>query len=185
VGEFNYTLDKIEKYIIGKQIALCIMQDNRYRTTEERCQKFNINNIQVKYQNGTKDYKKCISKFSDLKVSGFTKKHYDIVSKINSDEKLNIFSTGMSGIISAACFNPKNIYIIGLDFYNKNVKPYYVKESKDIPGIAQIEKSIKGLRAGMIESINSICNNFQNTEFYLYTTYKMIKSKENLHVIYV
>lgn len=187
-GEFNHTLYKIEKYISGKQIVLCLMQYDRYRTTEENCQKFNINNMQIERQVGTDKYEEYISKFTDLKVVGFTKKHYDIVRKINKgifNEDLNFFSTGILGIISALYFNPKNIYIIGLDFYNKNVKPYFVKEDKDISNIGQIEDSIKYLRTGMIKNINSICNNFRDIDLYLYTTYRGIKSKDNLHVIYV
>ena len=184
-GEFNHTLHKIGRYINGKKIVLCVMQHNRYRTTKENCQKFNINNIQIQCQDGTKEYRKCVSKFPDLKVSGFTKKHYDIVEKVNFGKDLSVFSTGLSGILSALYFNPKNIYVIGLDFYNKNVKRYFVKEDKDIPGIEEIEKSIKGLRKGMIKSMYNICDNFKDTNLYLYTTYKGVKSKNNLHVIYV
>ena len=98
---------------------------------------------------------------------------------------VSIFSTGMAAIVSALYFNPRDIHIIGMDFYNKNVKPYFVKEDMDIPYIGQIERSIKGLRGGMIESINSICDNFRNTNLHLYTTYRGIKSRDNLCVRYV
>ncbi len=187
-GEFNHTLHRIKKYICNKQIVLCIMQHNRYRTTKENCCEFDIHNIQVRCQGGTKRYRKCMSKFPDLKVSGFTKKHYEIVNKINnknSDINHSIFSTGIGGIVSALYFDPKEIHIIGLDFYNKNVKPYFIREDKDLSNARRIEQSIRGLRKGMIESINSICNNFRNINLYLYTTYRGVKSKDNLCVRYV
>jgi len=187
-GEFNNTLDKIGKYITGKDIVLCIMQLGRYRTSKKNCVKFNIKNIQVHYQNATPHHKTCIKNFSDLKVIGFSKRHYEIVSMINNynpEGCKSIFSTGMLGIVSALYFNPKDIYIIGLDFYNRSVKPYFVKEDMDISDDDRIEKSIKGLRDGMLESIYSICELFPEINLHIYTTYDGIKSKGNLNVIYV
>lgn len=187
-GEFNNTLYKIEKYLIGKEIVLCTMQQFRYRTSEQNCKKFNIKNIQVSSQEGTIDHRKCIKKLSDLKVIGFAKKHYEIVDRINKNNRIkvgSIFSTGMSGVISALYFNPKDIYIIGLDFYDKSVKPYFVREDMDDPYVERIDFSIKGLRKGMIEGIYSICGAFPNINLHLYTTYGGIKSKNNLNVIYV
>ena len=184
-NKFNKEFQFSVEYIINKQIVLCTMQPNRYRTTEDNCLKFNINNIQISSQRGTKKHKKYIPRFPDLKVSGFTKKHYQIVKKISTDEDHSIYSTGMSGIVSALYFNPKKIYIIGLDFYNKDVKPYYIKEDKDVSYVGHINKSAKGLREGMIKSIYNVCNNFQDIDIYMYTTYRGIKSRKNLHIKYV
>lgn len=187
-GEFNNTLYKIEKYLIGKEIVLCTMQQFRYRTSEQNCKKFNIKNIQISSQEGTIGHRKCIKKLSDLKVIGFTKKHYKIVDRINKNNQVkdgSIFSTGMLSVISALYFNPKDIYIIGLDFYDKSVKPYFVKENMDDPHVERINFSIKGLREGMLESIRSIRDLFPNINLHLYTTYSGIRSRNNLNVRYV
>lgn len=187
-GEFNNTLYKIEDYLKNKKIVLCIMQQSRYRTSEQNCKKFGIKNLQVRCQEGTKCHRDNIIKFPDLRVSGFTKRHYEIVAMLNdgkSNDDRSIFSTGLSAIISALYFNPKNIYVIGMDFYNKSVKPYFVKEDQDIAHVGQIDISIKGLRAGMLESINSMCDLFPDTNLHLYTSYRGIRSKNNLNVRYV
>lgn len=187
-GEFNHTLCKMEDYLMGKKIVLCIMQQYRYRTSEQNCKKFGIKNLQVRCQNGTKNHRDSISKFPDLKVVGYVRKHYEIIANINKNKKVNdrsIFSTGMSGVISALYFNPKDIYIIGLDFYDKSVKPYFVKEDMDVANVDRINFSIEGLRAGMLESINSICNLFPDINLHLYTTYRGVRSRNNLNVRYV
>ena len=187
-GEFNNTLYKIERYLKGKDIVSCIMQLNRYRTSEENCKKFNIKNLQVRYQIATLYHKRCIEEFPYLKVVGFDKRHYEIVSMINNlnhERCRSIFSTGMAAVVSALYFNPKDIYIIGLDFYNRCNKPYFVKEAMDTPNSERIESSIKGLREGMVESINNICNLFPEINLHIYTTYDGIRSKGNLRVVYV
>ena len=112
-GEFNHTLYKIEPYLIGKSIVLCVMQQFRYRTSEQNCLKFNIKNMQVRFQEGTNAHKKCIEKFPDLKVVGYVKTHYEITANINKGKSVNnrsIFSTGISGIISALYFYLKAYY---------------------------------------------------------------------------
>ncbi len=188
-GEFNHTLYKIEDYLMGKDIILCVMQQFRYRTSEQNCKKFNINNLQVQAQEGTNAHKRCIDKFPDLKVSGYVKKHYEIIADINEmngySEDRNIYSTGISGIISALYFSPKDIYVIGMDFYNKRVKPYFIKEDMDVFHVGRINKSIKGLREGMLKSIRSICDLFPDINVHLYTTYEGIRSRNNLNVRYV
>lgn len=187
-GEFNNTLLGVEKYVMGKDMILCIMQVGRYRTSIENCEKFNIKNIQIKDQYGTPEHKKWIENFPDLKVVGFNKRHYEIVSMINEKSQGNgrsIFSTGISGVLAALYYNPKDIYIIGMDFYNRDVKPYFKKESMDSPLDGRIVKSIEGLRSGMIESIKSAAELFPETNFHIYTTYEGISTIGNIHVVYV
>ena len=187
-GEFNHTLHRIERYLDGKDIVLCTMQQFRYRTSEENCKKFNIRNMQVRFQEGTKSHRECIERFPDLKVVGYNKKHYEMIANINKSGTgidRSIFTTGMAGIISALYFNPKDLYIIGLDFYNRAVKPYFVREDMDIPHSEQISGSVKGFRQEMLEGIGRICDLFPETNLYLYTTYRGIRSKKNLHVMSV
>jgi len=187
-GEFNKTLYKIENYLQRKDIVLCLMQQFRYRTSEQNCRRFGIKNMQVRFQEGTEDHRRCIEKFPDLKVVGYVKKHYEITSMVNrgrENRDRSIYSTGLSGIISALYFNPKDIYVIGMDFYDRTVKPYFVREDMDIPHAEQISISIKGLRDGMLESIRNICDLFPDTNLHLFTTYRGIMPQKNLHIRYV
>jgi hypothetical protein len=187
-GEFNNTLYRIKNHLEDKKIVMCIMQQSRYRTLKQNCDKFNIKNLQVRYQNGTKYHKKCILEFPNLRVVGFTKEHYNIVADINKnngESNHSIFSTGMSAIISALYFNPKDIHIIGVDFYDRSVKPYFVREDRDIPSTKRIIDSINGLRPGMLKSISNICDLFPHINLHLYTTYRGIRSRKNLYVRYV
>lgn len=180
-GEFNNTLDYVEKYLLNKDIVLFIMQHNRYRTSTDYCKRLGIKNIQVALQEGTDHYKKCVEKFKDLKVVGYNKRHSELMKKIKY--KMDINSTGLIAIFFAAYFNPNNIYIIGLDFYNRNVKPYFRREEHDLP--KKKGKEITSFRSKMIESLSCMCRISPNISFHLYTTFRGIKSSNNLNVIYV
>jgi len=91
----------------------------------------------------------------------------------------------MAGIVSALYFNPRDLYVIGLDFYNRNVKPYFVREEMDMSSVERVCVSIEGLRQGMIEGIYNICELFPETTLHIYTTYEGIRSQNNLKVVYV
>lgn len=182
-GEFNHFFSKMGSYVYGKDIVLCIMQQDRYITPQKLREEFGINNLQIRFQSGSPKHKKCQKKYPDLKVIGFDKSHYDITEGIG--EKNTIFTTGIAPLITALRFRPKNIYIIGLDFYNMNVKSYFVSEDHDVAQENVTGKCIKDFRYKMINSIYKACDNFPGTNFYLYTTYGMIKPRKNLHITYV
>ena len=185
-GEFNNSLLKIGKYINGKNVVLCTMQNDRYRTSVDNCKKYNIMNIQVPYQNGTKEYRDCIEKFSDLKVVGIEKEHYDILKRMNGGSDCKAIPvTGIFPLLSALYYNPRNIYIIGMDFYNRSVKPYYVREEMDVVDYPRIYGSSVIFRKMMIDVLINVCESFVDTNIYLYTTYKGVKNHRNLHVFYV
>lgn len=182
-GEFNDTLDFISPFISKYSIVLCIMQEYRYRTTKERCNKYGIKHIQLRHPEGSDLLSKYRNKFSDLFVYGCNKWHYDLLEKIDSNNI--IFSTGLAGIFFSLFFEPKNIYIIGIDFYDRTRKPYYRKEDHDLSYQKCAEESVKITRNNMIDMFYKMTNISQNTHFYIYTTYKKIKSKKNLSVKYV
>ena len=175
-GEFNNSLNIIDKYLLGKSIVLFTMRERRYRTSIKNCKRLNIKNIQVKFEQGSDDYRDCVKRFSDLKVSGCNKKHSKIAGKINKE--YGILSTGIAGIFYSLYFNPVNIYIIGIDFYNENRDLYFIREEHD-------KKTPKNIRGIMVKNLNGIVRNFPETNFHLYTTYEDIKSYGNLDVIYV
>ncbi len=180
-GEFNNSLDKIGKYLTNKDIVLCIVQEGRYRTYIENCKKYNIQNIQVRFLEGTENFKRCVREFSDLKVTGCNQEHSEIAGRIDKEHK--IFSTGITGIFYALYFNPKNIYIIGIDFYNKNADKYFIKEIHDSD--ASLETSRRRWKNDMIRNLKKMVFLYPETNFYLYTTYRGIESSNNLNVIYV
>lgn len=182
-GEFNHSFDRIGKYLFGKEIVLCIMQNGRYRTPIDMCEKYNIKDIQVGFQSNTDDYKKCKKLYPDLNVYGLGKDHYETINKVCKDRE--IYTTGMASILYSLYFNPKRIYITGIDFYDRLVKPYFVKEDHDLLYENSMKESVKKIRKNMIEMLEKIRGCFLNTEFYLYTTYEGIKSVDNLFVKYV
>ena len=180
-GEFYNTLNFVEKYLLDKDIVLSIMQHERYRTSEYYCRKLGIKNVQVALQEGTEHYKKCVEKFRDLRVVGYNKRHSELMKNIKGE--MDIHSTGILAIFFAIYFNPKNIYIIGVDFYNRNVKPYFRREEHDLP--KKKGNEVSSFRAKMISNLSSICRVCPDINFHLYTTFRGIKSNNNLNVIYV
>lgn len=183
-GEFNNAFSNIGKYIYNKNIVLTTMQPFRYMTKSCYCKKFNIENLQVGLLKKSKDYKICENKYPYLKVTGIEQEHFDILKRVNSPNA--VFSTGVFPIICSVYFNPKNIYILGIDFYNENENIYYVHEDMDINGDDEVkEENIFRFRDGMIKTISNICDEFKNIDFHIYTTYRGIVSKKNLEIIYV
>ena len=51
-------------------------------------------------------------------------------------------------------FKPKKIYIIGIDFYNKMEKAYYVSEVHDETDSEHMDRSIREFRWGMIRNFS-------------------------------
>ena len=74
-GEFNNNLDKIGGLLKGKDIVLSIVQSGRYRTPIEKCEEFNIKNIQVRYPIGSDSHNRMVTRFSDLNVCGHNGDH--------------------------------------------------------------------------------------------------------------
>jgi hypothetical protein len=184
-GEFNNALDRLGPYLINKDIVLSCMRDTRYRTSRDRCEKYNIHNIQVPFYEYTKEFKELFDSdfFSDLHVVGRTRDHYEFGKKTYHESQ--IFSTGMAGIFHAAFFSPKKIYILGIDFYNRQESAYFAAEDHDDTDDSNMYSSVKRWRWGMIKNLRTICSVCKNTEFIMYTTFNRLKSKNNLKVYHV
>lgn len=84
---------------------------------------------------------------------------------------------GLYGVDLAAAYNPKNIHIIGLDFYDT---PDYVIERMHVP-----QERNKPKLKGMLEYLNLLCREEKKIQFYLYTSCRQVKSHDNLKVIKV
>lgn len=188
-GEFNNYFEKIGLYLKDKDIVLSILYNFRYRTSAENCKKYNIKNVQVQYQYKTDDYLKCIEFYKDLNVVGYGRRHYDLIYNIIGENR-GIPSTGMGAILNALYFNPKRIYICGIDFYDNstnNKGVYFVKEDHDTNAMVEDTGAAlgrKNFRLNMIKAINKIARIY-DTKIIMYTTFRGIVSKKNLEVIYV
>jgi hypothetical protein len=184
-GEFNNNLDKLGKYLLGKEIVFSCMRDTRYRPSKENCEKYNIQNVQIPFYEHTEKFSEIANSdfFPDLHIVGYTKDHYELGKKTHHESQ--IFSTGIAGIFHAAYFAPKRIYILGIDFYNRQEPAYLAAEEHDDTDDSNIYSSVKRWRWGMIRNLRTICRVCKDTEFIMYTTFKRLKSKYNLKVYHI
>ncbi len=83
----------------------------------------------------------------------------------------------MFAVDLACAYNPKQVHIIGLDFY---CAPDMVEEKRHI---STKKNSPRGPM--MIDYFKCLCEEESDIQFYLYTCCKEIKSKGNLKVINV
>lgn len=91
--------------------------------------------------------------------------------------KLSYPTLGLFGVDLASAYKPKEVHIIGLDFY---CAPYLINE-KLVPSFSTNVK--RG--PNMIEYFRLLCKEESDIKFYLYTCCNKIKSKGNLKVINV
>jgi len=182
-GEFNKYLAVMGGYLLGKDIVLNILQVGRYRTPPDKCRYFKIGNVQTYFPANSRKIMKIRKVIiRDLHVVGYGKEQSELAERVFKDK---IYSTGICAVFNAACFYPKEVHILGLDFYNEDMPKYAVFEEHDQGKEGNFQNSIIGMRRGMIEDLRSICDIFSSVEFFLYTTYRRIISRRNLHVEYV
>jgi hypothetical protein len=84
---------------------------------------------------------------------------------------------GLFAVDMAAAYKPKDIHIIGLDFYQADD---FVYEKKHMSN-----ESNRGRGPTMIEYFQCLCEEEKDINFHLYTCCKKIKSSGNLKVINV
>lgn len=192
-GEFNNNLRFFDKFFKNKSIVLSTIQPKRYRTSEALCKEFNIKNIQISHQYGTPKYNEIKEHYFDLKVVGYSGDQAKIAQKIFKKEKdgkkdniveYKINSTGIAAVFQAAYFDPKEVFIAGIDFYNTNFSKYLMDEEHDDP-TDSVVNSAMNLRQGMIEDFYSICDFYPNIIFNIYTTFRELESKKNVNIYYV
>lgn len=190
-GEFNKNLEQWGEKVKGKDIVLSIVQSNRYCTPIEICRKYNIKNMQVNFHRGSSKHKVIQMSYPDLNVVGYTSDQSSELKQIfrkwedeDNMEKYFVNSTGIAGVFHASYFRPKEVHIIGVDFYNTLYPKYLIGEPHDIPSDT-VEKSANNLQEGMVEDFHKIAYFYSNIRFYIYTTFRGISSLKNISVIYV
>jgi hypothetical protein len=184
-GEFNKTLDTIGSSLVGKDVVMCLMQPMRYRTSPENCKKYNIRNLQVSIRENTDNFNRAKRGYRDINVVGYTNEHCLLSEKIFTYGNKGIYSTGIAAIFHAIYFKPKEIYIIGLDFYDEGCSQYGITEKHDILNEHSQETCIRSMREGMIHNLYSIVSYCENIQFYLYTTFFKLEGQDrykNLHI---
>jgi hypothetical protein len=92
-------------------------------------------------------------------------------------ERLHHPTIGLFSVDLAAAYKPKDIHIIGLDFYQA---PDFVAEKKHIDTHRNAPRG-----ACMIEYFKLLCKEERDIDFHLYTCCNKIKSQGNLKVIMV
>lgn len=184
-GEFDETLDLIGHYLEGKHIVLSIMQNRRYRTSEETCRRLGIRNLQIHLQENTRAFSKAKRRHPDLKVVGHTKQHYEMGRSIFAFGSKKIYSTGIAGVFHALYFKPKELHIIGLDFYDESLSQYAVNEKHDVVSDTSQVRNLRAFRTGMLANLRAMQRYSPETKFHLYTTFRGVTSYKNFLVHYV
>ena len=82
---------------------------------------------------------------------------------------------GLFAVDLASAYKPREIHIIGLDFY---CTPYFTKEKNNVGMSSNLKRS-----PNMIEYFKLLCKEEKHIKYYLYTCCNTIKSKGNLEVI--
>lgn len=100
-----------------------------------------------------------------------------ILKRKHTNGKISYPTIGLFSVDLACLYKPKDIHIIGLDFYCANV---FVKED-----INRSWRKNKSRSDGMIEYFKLLCKEEKDINFHLYTCCKRIKSNGNLRVIRV
>ena len=100
-----------------------------------------------------------------------------ISKKKYGNGKITYPTIGLFGVDLASAYKPKEIHVIGLDFY------CVPQLSKECANVSWKKNMAKG--DSMREHFNLICEEEKDIQFYLYTCCKKVESTENLKVINV
>jgi len=195
VNKFDEELDLIGKYLKDKNIVHLVNKSKTAILSKDNYQKYNINEILLYKDSTLKDYelflkiyrmkamglktvflpKNLLEKSGDL----FGKNgHYKINNKkYNLDFTKKFPSTGFLAIYYALkVIKPKNLWIIGLDFYQKD---YLVRRSWNTP-INVMQKKMEKINGHNI--IETWISKFPNTIFNIHTYFDGFNQQKNLRL---
>ena len=178
VGQFDNSLKKNGKIIINKKKVL-ILNKCAIQPDKSICKKNNIKDLQANF-----------GKLIDEPLSLEKTSLYKRIKKKNRWAKVYLAplgllerrpvdypkwcTTGLFALDLACFYQPKKVFIIGLDFYHSN---YYCEE-RIKAGIKRNKK-----RAGeMLENFYAILKRDSNIEFHIYTKCRIIEPRNNLFI---
>lgn len=179
VGQFNNALRKMGKHLKGKHIVQvlnkCAIDPDKKMYT-----RMGITDLQCNF--GSYFGEKLSKGKTDLyrkicKTNKWAKVHL-VPEGFTARRPMDRWCTaGIFAVDLAAFFRPKNIHIIGLDFYHS---PYFMKEK------LRASQKINRKRADeMISNFKLIAQRDEDIDFHLLTTCKKIESSKNIHVRYI
>ncbi len=119
-------------------------------------------------------FRHVVNKNSWLSVHPFPENFRDRNARLDFGT-LSHPTTGLFAVDLAVAFKPKNVFIIGLDFYKA---PYFVKEKNQA-------KVNPGRGDSMLKYFKALCDIEKDIKFHLCTCYDGMKSNDNLKVIRV
>lgn len=183
VGQHQKSFDIIGDHILGNNIVKVWGKTFHKpdKVEKSQCVKYNIKDMQT-YLNplasDRKSYKfKKLGKRHDglLEVFSLPPNFLKRNKGYRSNGKLHHPTIGLFSVDLAAAYKPKEIHIIGLDFYHSH---YLVQEKKHISA-----QSNKNRTKSMMRYFNFVVSKEKDVKFYLYTCCRDIKSTSNLKVI--
>ena len=197
VNKFDEELDLIGKYLKDKNIVHLVNKSKTAILSKDNYQKYNINEILLYKDSILKDYE-LLLKIYRMKAMGlktvflpknlleksgdlFGKNgHFKIDNKKHKlDFRKKFPNTGFLAIYYALkVIKPKNLWIIGLDFYQKD---YLVRRNWNTP-INVMQKKIEKING--YKTIENWIEKYSNTTFNIHTYFDGFNEQENLRLYY-
>ncbi len=164
VGKQVESMKKLNYCLSGKKIV-SIMPKKYMSINKEHCDILNIKDVQVIYKSLNGKVQKNIDKNPWLNYHFFPKEFKNKIVPGRGD-------TGGFAINFAACFDPKVIDIIGVDFYSTR---YFCEENPKSFLLRDKQEDLK-------KYFYKVCKKFPHIKFDIYTYYRGLKSKNNITV---
>lgn len=184
VGQFTNALknEDMKEALKSKNIVQ-IVNKCTIKTDKETCKAFNILDLQCNFAPDADGSKK--GSLSPGKTAVYEK-----IVRVNQHLKVHLgplgikerrvrppktwATTGLYAIDLAAFFQPKEILIFGVDFYESG---YLARERKNVS-----IKSNRGRKKDMQDNLYGIARRDSKINFHIYTSSNSLKGSENLHV---
>ncbi len=175
VGQFDHTLPALKKYLMGKKIVQVINKSTT-KVSKKIHDVFHVDDIQCNFTG-----------WIDRPLSPARQNIYKMVKKQNKWANVHLAppgirerrpsdkngvikwaTTGMYAVDLATFWQPKEVWIFGLDFY---AAPYFKKEKVHV-GL----KKNKGRKKEMIHNFVKIVERDENISFRIFTKCKEVES---------
>jgi len=190
VGLHVESFKLIGKSFKGSNIVKIWGKTNHRPCEEEKniCSKYKIRDMQTTHSphlSSRKElkYRKAVNAYNDiLKVHTMPLNMKDRNNRIIhkrklGDGKLSYPTLGLFSVDLASAYQPKEVHVIGLDFY---CAPYFAKEKANGKNSTNVKRS-----PTMLEFFKLLCAEDRGITYHLYTCCDKIKSDGNLIVIRV
>lgn len=181
VNNYDPEFKKLEKYYTGKErsaqmvnrLSTAVCEKHTYDKTKVKDIIFSIpdkKDKNVKFVRSRYEELGMNIHYVDKEVMELSNKYFGVSSKCPN--------TGILGILFALkVIHPKNIYIIGLDFYNQD---YLYRRAHQTKLVDQKEKMKK---IKIVERFIQIVKDYPEVNFNLVTYYDKLPEMKNLKII--